>query len=728
MTKPTSKKSKILGKESFADLQSEIMAAFQDNIESIHVPVTYRIGILLVTVVMVILPLIYIAVIGLVGYGVYFHVVNNTGLLEMGTGRARLLAVLVYLAPVIIGAILVLFMFKPLLSRPAKQHKPQTLSYDQEPLLFAFVERICEAVRAPKPKRIDVDSQVNASASFRRGFLSMLGNDLVLTIGMPLVAGLNLRQFAGVVAHEFGHFSQGAGMRLTYIIRTISYWFTRVVYERDEWDQKLVEWSENFDFRVSWIIYLARLFVWITRRVLSLLMLIGHVVSGYMLRQMEFDADRHEVRLAGTDVFESTARRMVELNVASQGAYSDLGGFYREGRLVDNLPKLIVHNVSQFTPDTYARINQFVDESVTGPFDTHPSDQARIAEARRENASGIFHLEEPASILLRNFDEVTQSVTWEYYSQIFGEGLQREDIHPISELLERQEQEKETYEALNRYFQATFRSDRSLRFPTWQLEPSSDSDKLEDQLKKSRESMVHEVQKYGETYSSYESAAGKDKAKFVAELERFEKIAGQRLFAGLGLLYTPQITSKIEDVTELRQECKRHLTTLNLVNDQVDPITELGQANVILGGMINRLSEGEQNEDLTISIQSQMDLTSRLILTIHDQLNSIDYPFDHAKGRISIGEFALAKLPDGENPVEIYQAADALVDSVTMLRARLLGRLCIFAEQVESALGLELLPEPVEEEEKQAPTALQGTEESPEMPTEKKGEDSPSAG
>jgi len=48
-------------------------------------------------------------------------------------------------------------------------------------------------------------------------------------------------------------------------------------------------------------------------------MMTGHTVSGYMLWQMEFDADRHEARLAGSDVFQSTARQLVALNVANQG-------------------------------------------------------------------------------------------------------------------------------------------------------------------------------------------------------------------------------------------------------------------------------------------------------------------------------------------------------------------------------------------------------------------------
>ena len=74
---------------------------------------------------------------------------------------------------------------------------------------------------------------VDATASFRLGAAGLLGQDMTLTIGLPLVAGLSMRQFAGVLAHEFGHFSQGAGMRLTYVIRRVNGWFFRVVYERD---------------------------------------------------------------------------------------------------------------------------------------------------------------------------------------------------------------------------------------------------------------------------------------------------------------------------------------------------------------------------------------------------------------------------------------------------------------------------------------------------------------
>lgn len=47
MNKSTSIESKVLRKESSADLQHEILTAFQGNIEPIRVPAAYRLGILL---------------------------------------------------------------------------------------------------------------------------------------------------------------------------------------------------------------------------------------------------------------------------------------------------------------------------------------------------------------------------------------------------------------------------------------------------------------------------------------------------------------------------------------------------------------------------------------------------------------------------------------------------------------------------------------------------------
>ena len=144
----------------------------------------------------------------------------------------------------------------------------------------------------------------------------MFGSDLVLTIGLPLAAGLTVREFGGVLAHEFGHFTQGLGMRLSYVIRSIVHWFIRVVYQRDEWDEWLDAAIGELDIRVGWVLLVGKLFVAIGRGILWILFHIGLAISGLLLRQMEYDADRCETLFAGSDAFASTARKLQLLNGA----------------------------------------------------------------------------------------------------------------------------------------------------------------------------------------------------------------------------------------------------------------------------------------------------------------------------------------------------------------------------------------------------------------------------
>src|SRR5439155_11397734 len=136
--------------------------------------------------------------------------------------------------------------------------------------------------------------------------------------------GLNVQQFAGVIGHEFGHFTQGFGMRLSYIIRSVNAWFARLVYERDAWDLLLEELAQTPEWWIALSVGFARLAVWSSRQLLKLLMLTGHGIGCFMLRQMEYDADRCEISIAGSEAFESTLRRLHILGHLLAKSYKDM--------------------------------------------------------------------------------------------------------------------------------------------------------------------------------------------------------------------------------------------------------------------------------------------------------------------------------------------------------------------------------------------------------------------
>lgn len=287
---------------------------------------TYRAGLAVVALAMILLPVLYLLLIAGVAAGVWWHVTNDMWLLE-SLNQWRLLA---YITPAFVGATLVFFMVKPVLARPGTKADPIPVTPEEEPVLFAFILAICRQVRAPVPRRVQVDCQVNASAGFVDSRVGVLGRDLALTIGLPLVAGLSIREFGGVLAHEFGHFAQGGGLRLTGLVRGINGWFARVVFERDRWDETIEKWSSEGDVRLTLVVMLARGAIWVSRLALSGLMMAGHAISCFMMRQMEYDADSYEIKFAGSDAFTATFVRLRELNAGAQFGYKDMSNAWQK--------------------------------------------------------------------------------------------------------------------------------------------------------------------------------------------------------------------------------------------------------------------------------------------------------------------------------------------------------------------------------------------------------------
>ena len=383
------------------------------SIEPTRLSWAYRAGLVVVAIAMLILPLVYLGLIVATVSAVWWHLTSNTWI-ATGSKGGGIWGLLAYLGPGIAGSVLAFFMVKPVLARPARRVDPIPIAPDAEPDLFEFVTRICNQVRAPVPTRIQVDCNVNASASFQ-SLLALVQPRFVLTIGLPLAAGLTIRQFGGVLAHEFGHFAQGGGMRLTFLVRSINGWFARVVGERDQWDERLEHWAKEADWRISIILVLAQASVWCSRRILYGLMMAGHGISCFMMRQMEYDADSYEYKLVGSPACVETSARLRELNVGAQLGYNDLREGWVRRTLPSNLPAFVVDRCSRL-PENVAQQLRQIPEGKTGLFDTHPCDADRARAAEQADAKGILGGGDvPAMLLFRGFDTLSAAATRHHY-------------------------------------------------------------------------------------------------------------------------------------------------------------------------------------------------------------------------------------------------------------------------------------------------------------------------
>lgn len=204
-----------------------------------------------------------------------------------------------------VGAFLAAFFFvflaKALLpsKRGAAPERIEISPADQ-PKLFEFVYRIADEARAPRPHKVFVSPDVNAAVFYPINLTSLLfPSRKNLLIGVGLVNVLTLAEFKAVLAHEFGHFAQRAMAvgRWVYVGQQVA---GRIIARRDIIDRFLGGISQ-IDIRIAWIGWLLRLVAWSIRALTETFFRLVVVAERALSREMELQADRVSVSVAGSD-------------------------------------------------------------------------------------------------------------------------------------------------------------------------------------------------------------------------------------------------------------------------------------------------------------------------------------------------------------------------------------------------------------------------------------------
>lgn len=706
-----------------------LAAAFVREVPPVRVSPLYLVSLLVVAVVMLLMPVLYLALVALVGWGVYYHAVAHVP--DFGSRRVNFVSVMVCVAPIIAGAIAVAFLLKPLLAPRRRQTEPLTVQPDEEPLLAQYVEMVCRAMNAPAPRRIDVDAMANASASFRRGLLSFFGNDLVLTLGLPLVAALDLRQLTGVLAHELGHFRQGLAMRLTYIIQRINGWFFRVVYERDGWDERLAAATHEQAFQpVILIVLLAQVCVWLSRQALKALMYVALGVSAFMSRQMEFDADRCEAAMAGSGAFGPTSRRIIELNAAWNAVAAQLQTRWAERRLPDDLPMFVAATAASLPAEEKERLVKEFAERRTGVFDTHPSMARRIAAAEKLEEPGAFTLEVPARGLFRDFRAICRRVTYIHYRAVVGQEIFQATLVPAEQIIRQQEEEAASGEAFKRFFPGPIGKVRPVFPEVLELSPPRNPKETLQDLRDAREELKRLLAELEARAERFERAAGRvidlriareavgaglrasasslgiSKASVEAikeEIPRAEQAreaaaaalepvmaaARKRLVCALRLLLVSGIEKRLPEAEKYRDRIPVLLSTLGALKEAVPAMRGVQADLLALAMLLDHCRGNEKNEKYHNRVREVSLRLHRHVQSATSVMSATIYPYEHSRGTVSVAEvFRTGVISTPDHPVELAHNAGALLEGYAELYRRTLSELALMAERVERTLKL----------------------------------------
>lgn len=692
----------------------------------------YRFSLVIVSCAMILLPLIYVGLIVFFGYGIYYYATHFTSILDAvhyGRGGA-LVAFIGYFGPIFIGILLGLFFVKPFFAPRPEQDQTFSLNHADAPQLFALIGWICRSLDAPIPSRVDVDCTVNAGAGFRGGFRSLFGNDIRLVIGLPLAAGLNVSQFAGIMAHEYGHFSQGTAMRADYIIRNINGWFYRIVFERDAWDLFLIEASEEGESGFVILIFLfARMGVAIGRGVLWLLMAAGALLSSFLSRQMEFNADQYEMKLSGSETFVSTVRRLQQLNLGFLDARKQLGTKWKkEKKLYDRIPEFIVSRANEISAEAQDRHYAAAFKQKTRLFDSHPSDAERMQRAREANEPGALHDTAPATSLFTDFPELSRRLTVFFYRDLIGPKFSPDWIIPAEQTKALTDHDYATDRAtLNAYFLGLasdwrpiiLQENRSLHVRSHQslgAELQNTRRQMEE-LRPAAESALAEflawetrVIQAGQAAQLLQAGFQFDPADFglpdsdmdraLAEarecaraanvqLQPFENLGKARLHNTIQLLCQPQYAALVPNAKKLHEQAKDILWVLTRLGFALELLPDLREECAKLEAVLHYRRAQPSADNLTASLENLSTSIQDRVNAVQQRISQIRYPFHHATEQVMVSEYARNKEYHADPHELILREGQSHLEKLLDLHVRLLANLITICNEVESRLAAE---------------------------------------
>jgi hypothetical protein len=677
------------------------LPSFKGGIEPTKVSMGYTIGMAVVAVGMLLLSGAYIGLIGLAGYGSWYHLAHN-GFLFAGSG-GNLFKLIAYVGPAVAGGTLIFFMIKPFFTSRGREPARYSLTRESDPALFAFIAKICETVKAPLPSRVDVDCQVNASASFRRGLLSLAGNDLTLTIGLPLAQAMTMQEFGGVLAHEFGHFAQGAGMRLTYVIRTINNWFAQLVYGRDEWDIKLARAASGIDFRIGILLHFTRLSIWFTRRILWVLMHLGHAMSCFMMRQMEYDADSYEAKVAGSAAFAETAAKLHNLSAASGWAHHQMRESWQNQRLPENLPRFINFSSSNLPPKLKQQMDEAQAKRKTRLFDTHPCNADRVRAAQAIQQPGVFHSDAPAAGLFNDFEGLSETVTRFYYQDELGLKISDKNLVSHEAAIKESESKAAVMRSEASFFFGLQLVDRQLLLS----EPDADTAGLITELKAARTGMEASHKEVAVALKQFAEAEGlyqrglnalnqsnqeaTRKATVTMQglvpiLSAFEQLAQKRLSCALALLKHPEIAAKLPDANALQMEAARLGVVFGGLGRALGPLQELRRYHGALFAMLELRPTAKYPERIEERISELTPQLESFLKAARIQLEGLHHPFPDGRADVLLTDFA-RNANSGSHPLAtLFNNCACHLERLPPLYQRVLGRLTFIACKVEEQI------------------------------------------
>lgn len=259
-----------------------------------------------------------------------------------------------------------------------------------EPILFKLIDEVVENVGTAKPKKVFLSPEVNAFVNYDSTFWSMfLPVKKNLTIGLGLINTTSVTELKGILAHEFGHFSQRS-MKIGSYVNQANKIIHSTLYDNEDFDSTLNTFASTnviiyFFAKISYAIIsgikwiLQKTYEFLYKRHLSL------------SRQMEFHADAIAATVVGSEAQNSALLRIdlsdmalnnsVAVYLNSEEKINTNNIFENQNSLLHFYAKEFKHEIINGLPHINLKDLKRFDHSklnIEDQWSSHPTMQQRI--------------------------------------------------------------------------------------------------------------------------------------------------------------------------------------------------------------------------------------------------------------------------------------------------------------------------------------------------------------
>lgn len=399
---PAAAPAKVSGKLTDEQFREQVLGAFNGQMTPPKVGFGRKFGALLVLLILSALPVFYLAVIGAIGFGMYF--VATTTLIPWPHPA------LMWVAEVAMGLFL-LGLIKALIEPQRRGEQAHPLDLRQEETLREFTAKLCQQIDAPQPKTIQLECSTRMAAD---------KGGSVVTLGLPAIAAMSVDQFACVLAGLLSLHRPKAGCRVMNMIRSINYWLWRSVYGKSRFDRWLARVAERPHFHAAKLLLPLKVMKFPAQIVLFVPMFIANTIAQSVVRAAELDADHAAARLVGRRTFGVVLERLEQINFSWDGVLADLKFLNKEDRLPDSLPEQVSLRMIDMSPELWGALRDTVNAPDEKPFDTKPIASDRLDAVQNEPADGVLKSSLPASRLFSDYEGLSRTVTAGFYASRFG--------------------------------------------------------------------------------------------------------------------------------------------------------------------------------------------------------------------------------------------------------------------------------------------------------------------